>query len=413
MRKYFRSLYFSLNERLWFRPLVFSVLSIMAALLAHFADGTELNKILPAVNVESLEVLLRTLIASMLVIAVFTVSSMVSAFSAVSSSATPRAFKLVIRDDVSQTALSVFIGAFIFGTVGIVALKNGYYETTGYIVLFILTFFIFGLVILTFLKWVDRISRLGRINYTIKLLEDVTLGAMKMSVDSFDTKKEDKRDKDLKGSPIYSSTIGYVQKINIKKLQDLAEKWDLFIQLSCLTGSFIGPGRAIAFVYMKENQNLEIFRNEINKFISIGIERVFEEDPRFGLVALCEIADKALSPGINDPGTAIEIIRTFIRVFSSWNEIIHHKPKSKYDRLEIPSISVDDLFIDAFRPIARDGASIIEVMICMQKAFQYLGSLDNQEMKKAARHHSEETFNRAKSNLESGEDLQLLKKNTF
>jgi uncharacterized membrane protein len=55
---------------------------------------------------------------------------MVSAFSAASSTATPRSFKLIIGDDVSN-ALSVFIGSFIYSIVATVALKNGYYGIAG------------------------------------------------------------------------------------------------------------------------------------------------------------------------------------------------------------------------------------------------------------------------------------------
>jgi uncharacterized membrane protein len=47
--------------------------------------------------------------------------------------------------------------------------------------------------------------------------------------------------------------------------------------------------------------------------------RYFEEDPRFGLITLSEIASRALSPAVNDPGTAIQIISSHIRLFSLYN----------------------------------------------------------------------------------------------
>ena len=34
----------------------------------------------------------------------------------------------------------------------------------------------------------------------------------------------------------------------------------------------------------------------------IGGSRVFDQDPRFGLLVLSEIASRALSPAVNDPG---------------------------------------------------------------------------------------------------------------
>jgi len=168
-----------LREKLWFRPLIFCMLSILGALIAQVADSTRLHELVPEINTESLETLLHTISSSMLVIAIFAVGSMISAFSAASNTATPRSFKLIIADDVSRNALSVFIGSFIYSIVATVALKNGYYGVAGNFTLFVFTLLFFALVILTFLRWVERISRLGRMGHTIKLVEDATAKAIK------------------------------------------------------------------------------------------------------------------------------------------------------------------------------------------------------------------------------------------
>nr|WP_262490158.1 DUF2254 domain-containing protein [Christiangramia echinicola] len=135
--------------------------------MAQLADDAFLKDWVPTISKESLSDLLNIISASMLVIAIFAVASMVSAFSAASSTATPLSFKLVVTDDVSQNALSTFIGAFIFSIVATVALKNGFYGKAGIFILFVLTILLFAVVIITFLRWVDRISRLGRLSNTI------------------------------------------------------------------------------------------------------------------------------------------------------------------------------------------------------------------------------------------------------
>jgi uncharacterized membrane protein len=136
---------------------------VAAALIAHQADGTRLNDLVPIIKTESIDGLLDILSASMLVISIFAVASMLSAYTAASTTATPRSFKIVITDDVSQYALSTFIGAFIFSIVATVAMDIGYYNQAGKFILFLITLVFFLLVILTFLRWVDRISRLGRL----------------------------------------------------------------------------------------------------------------------------------------------------------------------------------------------------------------------------------------------------------
>ena len=83
----------------------------------------------------------------------------------------------MVADDVSQNALSTFVGAFIFSIVGSIALKNGYYGEAGYFTLFVLTILVFAGVILVFLRWVERISKLGRLEHTITRVEAATVRA--------------------------------------------------------------------------------------------------------------------------------------------------------------------------------------------------------------------------------------------
>lgn len=115
------------------------LLSIRAGLIAYPADNSFIVGIAPNIEKSSLEDLLTTISESVLVIEIFAVGSMLTAFSAVSGTATPRSFKIIVADDVSQNALSVYIGSFIFSIVSAVALKNGYYREAGYFKLFILT----------------------------------------------------------------------------------------------------------------------------------------------------------------------------------------------------------------------------------------------------------------------------------
>ena len=59
----------------------------------------------------------------MLVVATFSLGTMVQAFAAAASSATPRAARVLIDDPFSQNVLATFLGAFVFAMVGLVALR--------------------------------------------------------------------------------------------------------------------------------------------------------------------------------------------------------------------------------------------------------------------------------------------------
>ena len=103
------------------------MLSAWAAISATFADDTDLAQYLPRIAVDSLESLLTIQASTMMVIATFAVASMVSAYASVSTSVTPRAFTLVVADDVSQNALSTFVGAFILIFFALVSTQNGFF----------------------------------------------------------------------------------------------------------------------------------------------------------------------------------------------------------------------------------------------------------------------------------------------
>ena len=147
------------------------VVAIAGAFLARAADQWIAADVVPAITSESIEALLTIMASSMLVIATFAVASMVSAYASASGTATPRTFSLVVADDVSQNALSTFVGVFIFSLVSLVAVLNGFYGQAGRFALFTLTAMILVVVIVTFVRWVDRIARLGRLGSTIDKVE--------------------------------------------------------------------------------------------------------------------------------------------------------------------------------------------------------------------------------------------------
>lgn len=114
----------------------------------------DIGRRVPAITQASIETLLAIISASMLVIATFAVASMVSAYASASSTATPRSFSLVISDDISQSALSTFVGAFIFSIVALMALQNDCYDRTGRFAVFVITLLVLAMVIITFVRWV-------------------------------------------------------------------------------------------------------------------------------------------------------------------------------------------------------------------------------------------------------------------
>lgn len=397
-----------IKERLWIKPLLLCVLSIGGTFFAMLADDRGLASALPEINLESVESLLSIMASSMLVIATFAVGSMVAAYASASTGATPRSIPLVIADDVTQNALSAFIGAFIFSIVSLIAVQNDLFGSAGLFTIFVLTLLVFAAVVFTFVRWVDRIARLGRVVNTIEQVEKAagkaldrrrhapTLGALTASLDQV---------RDL-GVSVCASTVGYVQHIDLETLQSRAEALNCRVKVTALPGTFVSTRRPLVYV-----EGCEVFEPDtFSCAFTIRPNRAFEDDPRFGLLALSEIADKALSPGINDPGTAINVIGTLVRLFTLWQSPpAEDRLKAiTFDRVSVPKLVIDDLFDDAFTAIARDGAGIVEVSIRLQKAFCMLADTDDLAMAAAAKRHSRMALLRSEHAMPLQEDIKAV-----
>ena len=401
------------RERLWIKPLIFCILSVFAALLARYVDslpiGIDLEQLLPNVKQDSIEDLLKVTASSMLVIATFSVSSMVSAYASAANTATPRTFRLIIADDVSQNALSTFIGVFIFSIVALMALMNGYYGKPGRFILFSLTLITIAVVIFTFVRWVDSIARLGRMGTIIERVETATAEAMEEQKRFFALCAKPDASVDTHATPIYAHTIGYVQRVDVKKLQRYAEENKVRITVAALPGAFATPNRPIAYVVPDQLADVDAEDVQLQRAFVVGRHRLFDQDPRFGLVVLSEIAARALSAATNDPGTAIDVIGAYVRLFIQWSRPARDEPEPECKRVAVADISVGDMFDDAFTSLARDGAAVLEVQVRLQKAFRTLASTDSSALRREAERHAESAFKRAEQAMRFPADVSFLR----
>ena len=167
-----------LRHTLWVRPLLYAALAFAGVLACLVADQLVDARRAPSIAPETVAGLLAIIATSMLSVATLAVASMVAAYASAGSTATPRAFSLVIADDVSKTALSVFIGAFIFSIIALTSARSAVYGPVGVFLVFLLTIAMFALVILIFLRWVDRVARLGRLGHTVDLVERAAAEAL-------------------------------------------------------------------------------------------------------------------------------------------------------------------------------------------------------------------------------------------
>lgn len=345
-------------QRMWFLPAAFSLVAVLTLLIA-FGMARLIPDGLPfTLSSEAVESILTVLASSLLTVAVFALSTIVSALSSASQQTTPRAVPLIVGDRSAQTSISVFIGAFLFSIVGIIGLSAGIYSEAGRLLLFVVTLAVVVLVVAALIRWIGQISAIGRVTATLDRAGEAAERAFR-TVPGKGLLGCRELSGEPSGDPIYSRKTGYVQHIDIGRLQDCADEQELLITITSRPGAYAAPDRPLVMVAGAVDEALA---EKLAGAFTIGATRTFDSDPRFGLIVLSEIAGKALSPGINDPGTAIAVVGTIVRVLAERPE---EDSELKYERVLVAGLDPDDLMADAFRPIARDGAGSIEVMLRM------------------------------------------------
>ena len=399
-----------LSNRLWLRASVYGIGAVLTALASIYAKRYIPYDIPQKIGVDAVDGLLNILASSMLAVTIFSVSTMVSAYSAATNNVTPRATKLLIEDKVSQASLSTFIGSFIFSIVGIVALKTGIYGDTGRVLLFVVTVIIIVIIVVTLLRWIEYLSRLGRVGETIARVEDVATNSLTKRLENPYLGGEEwpENFSDQHGEKICLDNAKYVQHIDMGMLAEIAKDNDGKIFVMSMPGKFAHPGFPLAIAQGITNEEA---LKDIRKAFITGDERSFRQDPRFGLNVLSEIAIRALSPAINDPGTAIYCIHCGVRILLLWagRKITGKQKEVQYKNVFVPAITINNLLDDFFSPIERDGANNFQVAVRLQKSFSALAQTDKDDLKQAVLHHSQLSLQRSLAALTLDEEKHQLK----
>ena len=387
-----------LRRQLWVRASAYAGLGLAASLLAVLLAPWVPDDMAERLGGQSVESVLTVLASSLLGVATFSVGAMVTAYTSVSSAASPRVAALVTSDGETQKSLATFVGAFLYAIVSVTAINAHYYGQEGRAILFLFSLAVVGLVAFRLLAWINRLSSLARVGHMVDLVESEARRALGQ-----------RRDNPWLGGragrldvavDVISDATGYVQNVDPDRLQAVAEDHDCRVQIVAAPGAFVRRGEVLARVDLPhcDDEAQGAFRSAF----AIGDSRSYDQDPRFGLIVLGEIAAKALSAGINDPGTAIQVIGSGVRLLEEW--ATRPRPDApRCDRLLAPSVSEADLLDDVFGPIARYGSADVAVAIRLRKGLLSLAGLD--ALAAPAQALAAESLERARRDLPIAADL--------
>jgi uncharacterized membrane protein len=381
----------ALSTRIWFRAGLYAAFGVTAALIAALAAPLVPKGVADRLGGESVEAILTILASSLLAVATFSLGAWVSAYTAVSQAATPRVAVLITSDESTQKALATFVGAFLYAVVAVTAIHARFYGAEGRAVLYLTSLLVVCLVAFRLLAWMNRLSNLARVGHMIELVEERAAEWLKKNPPAL-------AGPPVPGDDITAPTTGYIQNIDLPSLQRLAETHGGQVEILTSSGSFRRRGEIVGRASFGASD--EKTREALQSAFSIARSRTFDQDPRFGLIVLGEIAARALSPGVNDPGTAAEIAGVAVRLLDNWGRRAPEESEvdCEFGRVVRPVLDPEDLVEDVFGPLIRFGMGDLTVAIRVQKGLRSLAACES-AVAAAAQRLSVEAAGRSRESL--------------
>ena len=217
--------------------------------------------------------------------------------------------------------------------------------------------------------------------------------------------------------PLFSDAVeiiadprrGYLQELDADELADWAAEHGCTIQLLVRPGDYVFPGAPIALV----EPNVDGAEPAIRRATALGGQRVSRQDLEFAVRQLVEIAVRALSPGINDPHTAIGVLD---RLGAALCDLApRHLPKGIISRkgravLAIPATDYDGLADAMFAMIRQNADGSAAVLIRMIEVFTAVAGPERNLARLATlRRHADLVLSDGKRNIGTAADIDDLK----
>jgi len=179
---------------------------------------------------------------------------------------------------------------------------------------------------------------------------------------------------------------GYVQRVDLDTLLRLATEHDLLVRIAARPGRFVTEHDELYYAHPAERVSATIAEQLRGAFV-IGQERTPEQDLQFSTRRIVEIAQRALSPGINDPTTALYCIDRLGETLGRLAERDIPSPL-RFDesgglRVITDVISLENLACPAFAAIARYGLEDADVIARLLGAMDALSQTARPEARRA------------------------------
>ncbi len=421
--KGFKKLYYKIRKSIWLYPVIYSFFAILMAFLVILIDSKlifDFNPYLPSVLLTTPDLaksVLSIIAGAFITIMTFTFSTTMVVLTMYTAQFSPRVVENFLSEKSTMKSFGIFVSGFIYTIISLLFIRDILSEfkilagTIGviYIIVGIVNFIVYINNVGTYIQASNLIERLYN-----KAHEDIV--EYKESIGNYTT-VEDEKMKDMELQLFVNCPRnGYIQEIDYAHLHRIAMSSKTILVLDRVAGQFLTDESPVVGIYYDHRSELaEHMEEQIREAIMMGDRRTETQDFNFSIQKMVEVALKALSPGINDPNTAIVCIQKIgllIRNLAHMKEgYIRMKDDHEgFGALYRENYHMDLLLTDAFHQIIHYGKGDIYVMITVMKAYRHIlekADLVNEEIIKT---HGKALFEKLRRDLTDEKEISMIKK---
>ncbi len=225
----------------------------------------------------------------------------------------PRVLRTYFGDRITQITIGTYVGTFIYSILVLRAV--GSFDDTGFVPRLSVTIAsLLGIAaVLLLIVFLNHVSQMIQVSHvTANIARDTLARIETLYPERYGTPVEDADGEDLlatwrkqSSGQVMPARPGYVQRVGVDDLVESCPELERLAVLVC-PGDFVGIETPIAEVWPESAASRR--RQELRAAVSIASERDLHQDIDFGVRQLADIALRAMSPGINDPMTAVTCI---------------------------------------------------------------------------------------------------------
>ncbi len=421
--KTFKKLYYKIQRSIWLYPVIYSFFAILMAFMVVLIDSKlifDFNPYLPNVLLTSPDLaksVLSIIAGAFITIMTFTFSTTMVVLTMYTSQFSPRVVENFLSEKSTMKSFGIFVSGFIYAIISLLFIRDILSEfkilagTIGviYIIVGIVNFIIYINNVGTYIQASNLIDRLYN-----KAHQDIS--EYQESIQDYATVEEKK----MKGMELQlfvnSPGNGYIQEIDYERLHEIAIKTKTNLVLDRIAGEFLTDESPVVGIYYDHRSELyDDLEDDIKEAIMIGERRTETQDFNFSIQKMVEVALKALSPGINDPNTAIaciEKIGLLIRNLAHMKQgyIRMTDDQEEFGALYRENYHMDILLTHAFHQIIHYGKGDIYVMMTVMKAYSYILEKADQVNKEIILTHGGALYEKLSKELTDEKEISMIQK---